>query len=64
MLSIEPKRYGWLLGISNYLFKDLDDPETCSLKPPVGIHRVDTHKRTKNFWKVTDLEDLLIFLRQ
>ena len=37
------------------LFKDLDDPETCSLKPPVGIHRVDKYKCTKNFWKTVRL---------
>lgn len=25
MLSIEPKKYGWLIGIGNSMFQDLDD---------------------------------------
>ena len=64
MLSIEPKRYGWLIGIGNSLFRDLDNIQTCRLNLPAGEHRWDKHKRTKNFWKVTELEDLLVFLGQ
>ena len=64
MVSIEPKSYGWLIGISNMLFVNLERPETCMLKRPSGEHRFDVHKRTKNFWKVTTQKDLLDFLNQ
>lgn len=64
MVSIEPKSYGWLIGISNLLFQDVDDITTCRLDIPVGEYRYDKHKRTKNFWKVTDGNSLRSFLIQ
>ena len=64
MVSIEPKSYGWLIGIRNNLFSDVDDPATCMLMQPAGEHRFDKHKITKNFWIVTNPIDLLSFLHQ
>ena len=64
MASIEPKKYGWLVGISNLLFRDLDDISTCRLIVPEGEYRFDKHKLTKNFWKVTDEDNLIAFLQQ
>ena len=64
MASIEPKKYGWLVGISNLLFRDLDDTSTCRINVPEGDYRFDKHKRTKNFWKVTDIDSLIMFLQQ
>lgn len=64
MVSIEPRNYGWLIGISNMLFVKLEDPDTCMLKQPAGEYRYDKHKLTKNFWKVTTQKDILDFLRQ
>lgn len=64
MVSIEPRNYGCLIGISNMLFTDLFNEKTCMLKLPRGEHRFDKHKLTKIFWKVTSEEDLLIFLKQ
>ena len=60
MVSIEPKSYGWLIGISNQLFVSA----TCLLKLPIGEYRYDKHKLTKNFWKVTSLKELVDFLKQ
>ena len=64
MISLEPKSYGWLIGISNMLFTDTDDETTCTIKRPVGEHRYDKHKLTHNFWKVTNQEEFIRFLRQ
>lgn len=64
MASVEPKKYGWLVGISNLLFQDLDNISTCNIKVPRGEYKYDKHKRTKNFWKVTDVDSLISFLQQ
>lgn len=64
MVSIEPRNYGCLIGISNMLFVDLYNEKTCMLQQPKGEHRIDKHKIVKNFWKVTKEKDLLEFLKQ
>lgn len=64
MVSIEPKKYGWLIGISNMLFRDMDDETTCCINVPEGEHRCDKHKHTRNFWIVTNMESFKSFLQQ
>ena len=64
MVSIEPKSYGWLIGIGNQLFVDIEKSTTCMLKPPVGEYHYVHYKRTKHFWSVIDRNALLEFLNQ
>lgn len=64
MVSIEPKNYGWLIGINNRLFVDIDDETTCYLRVPNGVHRFDKHKLTKNFWTVSSSDSIISFLQQ
>jgi hypothetical protein len=64
MVSIEPKSYGWLIGIGNQLFVDIEDPATCMLKPPVGEYHYVQYRRTKHFWSITDRNALMKFLYQ
>jgi hypothetical protein len=64
MVSIEPKSYGWLIGIGNQLFVDIEDPATCMLKPPVGEYYFVQYKRTKHFWSVKNRDALLAFFYQ
>lgn len=64
MVSIEPKSYGWLIGIGNQLFVDIEDPATCMLKSPIGEHHYVHYKRTKHFWSITDRNALIEFLYQ
>lgn len=64
MVSIEPKSYGWLIGIENQLFVDIEEPATCRLKPPAGEYHYVQYKRTKHFWSIENRDALLAFLYQ